>query len=217
MYLNVRLDAFWRESQGNHIGLITFLPLLLSIKGLSAPVLHSWKGTLVDFECHSTKHAAIVDMVPLWLCHFSGFFLCITHIYSLTHTFVTTLNKNEVLMSFQREVDLFCGWGWIERGRRHLGHYSVKKPIISMLLKLISFALAARLYLFLVPGLLTIQTLSPLLFVFFFPYPTCRIITTFYVLLQCFSRPSFFFCCLFSVVSATGLANQSLNISLINY
>lgn len=33
MYLNVRLDAFWRESQGNHIALITFLPLLLSIKG----------------------------------------------------------------------------------------------------------------------------------------------------------------------------------------
>lgn len=68
MYLNVRLDAFWRESQGNHIALITFLPLLLSIKGLFALVLHeplSYKGTAVDLECYSTKHAAIVDMVPL--------------------------------------------------------------------------------------------------------------------------------------------------------
>lgn len=54
MYLNVRLDAFWRESQGNHIALITFLPLLLNIKGLSAPVLHellSYRGTVVDLEC----------------------------------------------------------------------------------------------------------------------------------------------------------------------
>lgn len=54
MYLNVRLDAFWRESQGNRIALITFLPLLLSIKGLSTPVLHEllcYKGTAVDLEC----------------------------------------------------------------------------------------------------------------------------------------------------------------------
>lgn len=35
MYLNATLDAFWSESQGNHMGLITFL----SIKGLSASVL----------------------------------------------------------------------------------------------------------------------------------------------------------------------------------
>lgn len=45
MYLNVRLDAFWQESQGNHIGLIIFLPLLLCIKGLSiaqAKRAHSW-------------------------------------------------------------------------------------------------------------------------------------------------------------------------------
>lgn len=63
MYLNVRLDAFWQESQGNHIGLITFLALLLSIKGLSALHSTSYKGTLYS-ECYSAKHDAILDTVP---------------------------------------------------------------------------------------------------------------------------------------------------------
>lgn len=94
-------------------------------------------------------------MVPFWLWHFRGvFFFGTTHTYTLTHTFVTTLNKNKVLMlPLQWEVDLFCGWGWIESSRQHPGHYFVTKAIISTLLKLISFALAARLFLFRVPSL----------------------------------------------------------------
>lgn len=53
MYLNATLDAFWYESQGNHMGLITFL----SIKGLSASVLHSRRYVFVDYEYYLTKYA----------------------------------------------------------------------------------------------------------------------------------------------------------------
>lgn len=79
----------------------------------------------MDSECYSTKHAAVFDYGIL-----EEFFFA-RHSHT---TFVSTQNKIKMLMlSFEPEV----AEAEKKSGIWHSGHWSVKKPIISMLLKLI--------------------------------------------------------------------------------